>query len=89
MNPIRKHAYICAKCHEGASVSFASYVVHTPNPALADTRTTFPVLFYVFWAMAAIAIGTFVIFLPHTALWGIRELFVKKEKADGGSGEEE
>jgi hypothetical protein len=39
--------------------------------------------------MAAIAIGTFVIFLPHTALWGIRELFVKKEKADGGSGEEE
>jgi hypothetical protein len=27
MNPIRRHAYVCAKCHEGASASYASYVV--------------------------------------------------------------
>ena len=31
MNPIRKHAYVCAKCHEGASASFASYVIHEPS----------------------------------------------------------
>jgi hypothetical protein len=82
-NPVRKHAYVCAKCHEGASASYASYVVHTPNPALASTKQTFPVLFYVFWAMIALAVGTFVIFLPHSALWGIRELFMKKEKPQG------
>jgi hypothetical protein len=85
LNPIRRHAYVCSKCHEGASVSYASYVVHEPNPALASTKHTFPVLFYVFWAMIGLAVGTFVIFLPHSALWGIRELFVKKEKPEGES----
>jgi hypothetical protein len=80
MNPIRKHAYVCAKCHQGASASYASYVVHAPNPSLASTMKTFPVLFYAFWIMVAIAVGTFVVFLPHTILWGIREVFTKKEK---------
>ncbi len=79
MNPIRRHAYICAKCHEGASASFAGYVVHAPNPSLTSTLETFPVLFYAFWFMITIAVGTFAVFLPHTALWGIRELFMKKE----------
>ena len=32
LNPIRRHAYVCAKCHEGATPSFASYMVHEPNP---------------------------------------------------------
>jgi len=82
-NPIRKHAYVCAKCHEGANASYASYVVHTPNPAMANTRQAFPLLFYVFWFMVALAGGTFAVFLPHTALWGIRELFMKKEKPEG------
>ncbi len=82
-NPIRKHAYVCAKCHEGANASYASYLVHTPNPALASTQKTFPLLFYVFWFMVVLAGGTFAVFLPHTALWGIRELIMKKEKAEG------
>lgn len=80
MNPIRRHAYVCAKCHQGANASYASYRVHEPNPALASTFKTFPVLAYAFWVMVAIAVGTFAVFLPHTALWGIRELFTKKEK---------
>jgi len=80
MNPIRKHAYICAKCHEGAGASFASYLVHPPNPFLASTRKDLPVLFYAFWTMMVIASVTFVIFLPHAVFWGLRELFTKKEK---------
>ena len=82
MNPIRRHAYICAKCHEGANASFASYVVHAPNPALASTFKSFPWLAYVFWFMVVLAVGTFLVFLPHTAMWGIRELFIKKEKPE-------
>ena len=82
MNPIRRHAYVCAKCHEGASASYASYVVHAPNPSLAGTLQSFPVLFYAFWIMIVVAVGTFALFLPHTILWGIRELFIKKEKTD-------
>lgn len=80
MNPIRKHAYVCAKCHEGASASYASYMVHAPNPAMMSTLKTFPALFYVFWIMALLAGGTFIVFLPHTILWGIREFFMKKER---------
>lgn len=74
MNPIRRHAYVCAKCHEGAGVSFAAYVVHEPRPGASSTRTAFPALFYVFWAMVCIALGTFVVFLPHTIMWALREL---------------
>ena len=89
MNPIRKHAYVCAKCHEGASASYATYVVHAPNPSLASTRKSFPVLFYAFWIMIVIAVGTFLVFLPHTISWGIRELFMRKEKGNRESKGEE
>jgi len=80
MNPIRRHAYVCAKCHPGASASYAAYVVHEPRPSQASTLKKFPLLAYAFWIMVAIAVGTFVLFLPHTFLWGLRELFMKKEK---------
>ena len=80
MNPLRRHAYVCAKCHEGSSASFASYVVHPPIPAQVSALKSFPVLFYVFWFMVALAGGTFLIFLPHTALWGIREFLIPKKK---------
>jgi len=80
MNPIRRHAYVCAKCHEGANASYATYVVHEPNPALASTLKSFPVLAYAFWIMIGIAASTFLLFLPHTLLWGIRELFLKTDK---------
>jgi hypothetical protein len=85
MNPIRRHAYVCAKCHEGSSASYAGYVVHEPNPALASTFKNFPVLAVAFWVMVTIAVGTFVLFLPHTIMWGIRELFMKKEKTTSES----
>lgn len=79
MNPIRRHAYVCSKCHQGASAAYSAYVIHEPNPSLMATQKSFPVLFYAFWIMIGIAVGTFAVFLPHTILWGIRELFFKKE----------
>lgn len=78
MNSIRRHAYVCSKCHEGANASYAGYVVHEPNPSMVGTLKTFPALFYAFWIMIAIAVGTFAVFLPHTVLWGLRELLAKK-----------
>lgn len=39
LNPIRKHAFVCAKCHEGASASFAAYVVHEPAPGSTDRKS--------------------------------------------------
>ena len=74
MNPIRRHAYVCSKCHEGAGASFATYVVHEPNPVMVTTMESFPGLFYLVWIMIGLAVVTFATFLPHTLLWGIREL---------------
>lgn len=79
LNPIRRHAMVCAKCHQGASGSFAMYVVHEPSPLLAGTAESFPVLYWAVWIMVIIAVGTFTLFLPHTGLWMIRELFTRKK----------
>ena len=72
INPTRRHA-LCARCHEGATSSFAAYVVHEPPPGAADTAKSFPSLFWIFWAMVGLAVATFGLFVPHAALWGIRE----------------
>jgi hypothetical protein len=79
MNPIRRHAYVCAKCHEGSSASFASYIIHQPDPGSVKARKGFPVLYYTYWFMAVLLIGTLAFFIPHAFLVGMRELFVRKK----------
>jgi len=81
MNPIRRHAYVCAKCHEGSSASFASYVIHEPSPGSMAAKTSFPVLYYTYWFMVILLVGTLGFFIPHSFLVGLRELFTKKGKA--------
>lgn len=81
MNPRQRHALVCAKCHKGSSASYATYMIHEPTPLAATTQKKFPLLFYAFWIMVAIAGGTFIVFLPHTFLWGLRELLAR----NGGS----
>jgi len=59
MHKRRKHAFICAKCHKGSSPSFATYRIHEPSPLSLTTQKAFPVLFYVFWFMVVLVVGTF------------------------------
>jgi hypothetical protein len=80
MNPIRRHAYICAKCHEGSNASFASYIIHEPAAGSSIARTTFPVLYYAYWFMLVLLVGTLAFFIPHSLLVGLRELFKIKRK---------
>ena len=79
MNPIRRHAYVCAKCHEGASASFASYVVHEPAAGSINAKTDFPALYYSYWFMLMLLAGTLAFFIPHSILMGLREMFQKKK----------
>ena len=81
LNPIRKHAYVCAKCHEGASASYASYVIHEPSAGSTIAKRGFPVLYYAYWFMLALLVGTLAFFIPHSLLVGLRELFQKKRKS--------
>jgi len=82
MNPIRRHAYVCAKCHEGASASFAAYVIHEPAGGSVAARKSFPVLYYAYWFMAVLLVGTLAFFIPHAFLVGVRELFTRKKGAE-------
>ncbi len=73
MNPIRRHGYICAKCHIGASPSFAGYVIHEPSVVDIKAKQNFPLLYYAVWFMIILTGGVFIVFLPFTGLLLIRE----------------
>ncbi|MGO9621129.1 MAG: hypothetical protein ACLPT6_06965 [Desulfobaccales bacterium] len=75
LNPVRRHAYVCSKCHEGSGASFATYVVHEPKAGALETRKTFPSLFYTDWFMYLLVVGTMVFFGAHTAVWVGKELY--------------
>jgi len=75
MNPIRRHAYVCSKCHEGASVSFATYEVHERETGAASTRKTFPSLYYTNWFMYLLIVGTLAFFGLHTLIWVGKESY--------------
>jgi hypothetical protein len=75
MNPLRRHAYVCAKCHEGANAAFAGFYVHEPAGTALSTRESFPVLFYASWGMLLLLLGTLAFFVPHSFMVGLRELF--------------
>ena len=75
MNPIRRHAYVCSKCHEGASVSFATYLVHEPKAGDPATRKSFASLYYANWFMYLLIVGTLAFFGLHTLIWVGKESY--------------
>jgi len=83
LNPIRRHAYVCAKCHEGSNASFAAYVVHEPPAGALSTRKALPALFYSYWLMVILLAGTLAFFIPHTILVGLREVIRTFRKRQG------
>jgi hypothetical protein len=82
LNPIRRHAYVCAKCHQGAGASFASYVIHEPPPGDVSTKKSFPALYYAYWFMLGLLVVTLAFFIPHSLMVGLRELVKKKGKVE-------
>lgn len=80
MNPLRRHAYVCAKCHQGASASFATYVVHASSPG--ENRHRFPAYYWADWLMYALIIGVIGLALVHGVGWWIREWFEKPRGDD-------
>lgn len=80
LNPIRRHAYVCSKCHEGSNASFATFQVHEPQAGAAATRKSFPALYWSNWFMYLLIVGVFIFFVPHSVLWVIREFFSQKKR---------
>jgi nitrate/TMAO reductase-like tetraheme cytochrome c subunit len=69
----------CQKCHQGATRRFAGYLTHATH----HDPEKYPFLFWTFWGMTGLLVGTFVIGGVHTALWLPRALKMQKEKRLG------
>lgn len=60
----------CKKCHEGASRQFAGYFTHATH----HDPNKYPWLFWTFWGMTGLLVGTFFIAGLHTLLWFPRSI---------------
>ncbi|MBD3298549.1 MAG: hypothetical protein GF341_07845 [candidate division Zixibacteria bacterium] len=55
----------CGQCHEGSHRRFAGYLTHATH----HDKDKYPYLFYSFWFMTSLLIGTLAIAGAHTILW--------------------
>jgi hypothetical protein len=65
----------CRKCHPGATRRFAGYLTHATHH---DPRK-YPFLFWAFWGMTTLLVGTFVVGGAHTLLWLPRAFQMRRE----------
>lgn len=66
----------CRHCHPAATEKFTSYLTHASH----NDREKYPYLFYTFWAMTGLLLGTFAFFGLHTILWVPRS-FIERAAA--------
>lgn len=55
----------CSKCHSGASLRFTGYLTHATH----HDAEKYPYLFWAFWGMTALLIGTLSFAAVHTLAW--------------------
>ena len=65
----------CRKCHEGATRRFAGYLTHATHHDPAK----YPWLFWTFWGMTGLLVGTFTASGAHTLLWLPRAVQMRRE----------
>ena len=65
----------CKTCHPSANRQFAGYFTHATH----HDPDKYPVLFWTFWGMTGLLLGTFIIAGIHTLLWLPRSLKWRKE----------
>jgi cytochrome b subunit of formate dehydrogenase/nitrate/TMAO reductase-like tetraheme cytochrome c subunit len=66
----------CAQCHPGSHRRFTGYLTHATH----HDRTKYPILFYTFWSMSVLLIGTLSVAALHTLLWLPRSIQAMREK---------
>ncbi len=76
----------CQKCHRDATRRFAGYLTHATH----HDPKKYPFLFWSFWGMTALLLGTFVLGGLHTLLWLPRAFQMRGElrRAEPGDGAE-
>ncbi len=65
----------CGQCHEGSHRQFAGYLTHATH----HDREKYPWLFWSFWGMTALLVGTLSFALLHSFAWVIRLVLNREE----------
>lgn len=65
----------CQKCHKNATKGFTKYLSHATH----HDKDKYPLLFYTFWGMTLLLLGTFSMSFLHTLLWLPRSLQMRKK----------
>ena len=65
----------CQKCHPGATRRFAGYLTHATH----HDPEKYPWLFWTFWGMTTLLVGTFIVGGLHTLLWIPRAVQWRRE----------
>lgn len=60
----------CQQCHPKANPNFANYIVHADH----TDKEQYPILYYTFFFMTSLLLGTFAFFAVHTLLWLFRSM---------------
>ena len=74
----------CRKCHSNATRRFAGYLTHATH----HDPKKYPILFYAFWGMTGLLVGTFVVGGVHTLLWLPRAFQMRRELKEAEAKEE-
>ncbi len=65
----------CQKCHATATRRFAGYLTHATH----HDPKKYPFLFWTFWGMTSLLVGTFVVGGVHTLLWLPKAFEMRRE----------
>lgn len=65
----------CAKCHPGSNRRFAGYLTHATH----HDPDKYPLLFWTFWGMTSLLLGTLFIAGVHTIAWLPRSLQYRRQ----------
>ncbi len=65
----------CRQCHPGSNRRFAGYLTHATH----HDPKKYPALFWTFWGMTGLLVGTFLVAGLHTLLWLPRSLRYRRE----------
>ncbi|RJP51563.1 MAG: hypothetical protein C4586_04270 [Anaerolineaceae bacterium] len=69
----------CRKCHPSSNRKFTGYLTHATH----HDKEKYPYLYYTFWAMSSLLVGTFAFFGIHTLFWiprSFRERFRRRRE---------
>ena len=65
----------CKTCHPNSNRKFVGYLTHATH----HDKDKYPILYYTFWGMSILLVGTFTFFGLHTLLWLPRALAEKRK----------